>query len=212
VKKNQILENYKSVCLENEKLHKISELLDKNKSDFNMKIAVLEEHIVRRDYRIQHLEKKLTESNMNNHELQRQNQVITRDLERSNLNNTKNQTMSENLQKDLHAMRNNVVSKQMNDLDKKNKIIVEFKKENQNLQKIINELNLEKQIALNSLNSAEQKMQKLEDIIRSLRVDTISNNEVNMREKDESSKLKSELAEMKELNQRLNETLQKMQT
>merc|ERR1712154_271416 len=55
--KNQILENYKSVVLENEKLHKISQLLDKNKSDFNLKISVLEEHIARRDYRIKDLEK-----------------------------------------------------------------------------------------------------------------------------------------------------------
>merc|ERR1712228_351977 len=209
--KNQILENYKSVVLENEKLHKISQLLDGNKNEFTLKIQVLEQHIARRDMRIKHLEKNLSEANVSNHELQRQHQQITRDLERSKLNNSKNQTMSMNLQKDLEAMRENVVNKQQGDIDKKTKIIIEFKKENKNLQRIINELSLEKEVALNSLNTAEQKMNKLQDIISTMRVDTISKNESVMTEKDESEKMKKELSGMKDLNKRLSDRLQRLQ-
>merc|ERR1712176_69225 len=210
--KNQILENYKSVVLENEKLHKISQLLDGNKNEFTLKIQVLEQHIARRDMRIKHLEKNLSEANVSNHELQRQHQQITRDLERSKLNSSKNQTMSINLQKDLEAMRENVVSKQQGDIDKKTKIIIEFKKENKNLQRIINELSLEKEVALNSLNTAEQKMNKLQEIIGTMRVDSISKNESVMTEKDESHKMKMELDGMKDLNKRLSDRLQRLQT
>merc|ERR1711933_163029 len=209
--KDQILSNYKSVVLENEKLHKVSAMLDAHKNEFNLKIQVLEQHIARRDLRIKHLEKSLSESNMSNHELQRQNQVIARDLERSNLSNTKNQTMSANLQKDLDAMRMNVVSKQQGDIDKKTQIILEFKKENKNLQKIINELSLEKEVALNSLNTAEQKMNRLQEIIGTMRVDNISKNESSMAQKDESSKMKMELNDMRDLNKRLSDRLQRLQ-
>merc|ERR1712176_1490507 len=209
--RNQILDNYKSVVLENEKLQKVAALLDANKNEFNLKVQVLEQHIARRDMRIQHLEKSLSESNLSNHELQRQHQVIARDLQRSKLNSSKNQTMSANLQKDLDAMRTNVASKQQSDLDKKTKIILEFKKENKNLQKIINELSMEKEVALNSLNSAEQKMNRLQEIISTMRVDSISQNEVSMVDKDESYKMKMELDGMKDLNQRLNDRLQKLQ-
>ena len=210
--KRQILENYKSVVVENEKLQKVSQLLDANKNEFTLKIQVLEQHIARRDMRIKHLEKNLSESNVSNHELQRQNQVIVRDLERSKLNSTKNHTMSMNLQKDLDAMRTNVVSKQQGDIDKKTQIILEFKKENKNLQKIINELSLEKEVALNSLNTAEQKMNRLQEIISTMRVDSISKNEENMAEKDESTKMKLELNGMKDLNKRLSDRLQRLQT
>merc|ERR1712228_677370 len=207
--KNQILENYKSVVLENEKLQKVSQILDANKNEFTLKIQVLEQHIARRDMRIKHLEKGLSESSVSNHELQRQNQVISRDLERSKLNSNKNQTMSANLKKDLVAMRENVVCKQQGDIDKKTKIILEFKRENRNLQKIINELSLEKEIALNSLNTAEEKMNSLQQIIATMRVDQIGKSKNN--ETTESTKMKKELNGMKDLNKRLNDRLKKLQ-
>merc|ERR1712228_264829 len=119
--RKQILSNYKSVVAENEKLQKIVEILDANKNEFGLKIQVLEQHIARRDMRIKHLEKGLSESSVSNHELQRQNQVIARDLQRSKLNSNKNQTMSANLKKDLVAMRENVVSNNKAILIKKQK-------------------------------------------------------------------------------------------
>jgi len=207
--RTQILENYKSVCLQNERLNQVSEVLDRSKSEYAVKIASLEEHIVRRDYRIKDLEKHLTECNLSNHELQRQTQSLTRDLQRSNLNNSKNQSLSENLHRDLEAMRSNVVQKQHSDLEKKSQIILEFKKENKNLQQIIQELNLEKEVALESLQSAEGKMERLEEIIRKLRVDHISNTEHTMKDADESNKLKRELNSMKDLNERLSQRLGK---
>jgi len=210
LERTQILENYQSVALENEKLQRISEQLDRGQAEYAVKIAALEEHIRRRDHRIKDLEKLMTECNLSNHELQRQCQSLTRDLERSNLNNSKNQTLSSNLQQDLEAMRSNVVQKQHKDLERKTAIILEFKKENKNLQGIVTELNLEKQAALDSLQSAEQKMASLEGIIQKLRVDHIANNEHSKKDADEASKLKRELNSMRDLNDRLSQQLGKM--
>merc|ERR1712228_95634 len=106
--------------------------------------------------------------------------------------------------------RTNVVHKQQDNLDKKTQIILEFKKENKNLQKIINELSLEKEIALNSLNTAEQKMNRLQEIIATMRVDQIGKSK-NKNETTESTKMKQELNGMKDLNKRLNDRLKRLQ-
>mmetsp|Transcript_27364 Transcript_27364/g.44969 ORF Transcript_27364/g.44969 Transcript_27364/m.44969 type:complete len:1274 (+) Transcript_27364:43-3864(+) len=210
--KTQILENYKSVVLENEKLQSLTQVLERTKSECSVKLCTLEQHVASRDARIQELERALSACNVSNHELQRQIQMVTRDLQRTNLNSTKHETMSHNLQKDLQSMQRDVVRKQMTDLDKKNGIIVQFKRENKKLQTVIHELSMEKEVALNSLQTAETKMHKLEEIIKHLRVDHISNTEVSMREKDESGKLHRELNQMKDLNHRLNTQLHRLQS
>jgi len=216
--KKQILENYSAIIAENEKLQKMCDILETHKSEFTVKIATLEQHINGRDVRIKHLETHLSEANLHNHALQRQNQVLTRDLQRIQLNNSKNETLSENLQKDLSALQNEVVQKQQKDIEKKNALIQRFKTENKNLQKMISELNLEKEVAFNSLQVADNKMKKLEDIIKELRIDNLSNNNEEMiasrerdRHRDDASKLKRELNQIKELNQRLSSRLHKIQ-
>merc|ERR1712087_392618 len=143
-------------------------------------------------------------------ELQRHNQTLGRDLERSQLSGTKSEAQSVNLERDLRALRSEVVGKQCADLEKKTRIIIEFKKENRRLEGLVRELSLEKEVALQSLEGAEVKMRRLEVCIEKLRVESVCSAEKGRKGSDEADKMKMELDQIKQLNDRLNSRLQSM--
>jgi len=208
---SQILENYKSVVLENERLSRLGEMLERAKSELAVQVGVLQQHCARRDARLKTMEQHLASANVTNHELQRQNQTLGRDLERTQIHSTKNESERRNVERDLSALRSEVVAKQMADLERKNGIIVRFKRENKRLEGMVRELSLEKEVALKSLEGAQGKMKRLEGCIEKLRVDGISKVEKGRERSDEAEKMKMELNQIKDLNQRLNERLQNMQ-
>eukprot|EP01083_Nonionella_stella_P060058 157047_1 len=211
--KSQILENYRCVVAENEKLSKIATCFDENRTQSKMRISVLEGAIASRDERICAVEAQLSEANVCSHELQRQNQNMTRELSRVHLNASKMNQKSHNLERDLQSIQNDVVAKQMSDLHKKNQIIVKCQKELKNLQNHIQNLNAEKECALNSLNKTEMKITKLEQIIKQLRMNQSQSAAVEEEEEVQPSppSLPNELCKMKDLNKRLNQQLHKIQ-
>ena len=199
--------NRKSMSLENERMHQISDSLKRDRADLRRKISAMEQTAMKAQCAEQQLQKHLSASTGNVAELQRQNERLARDLERTSKDREQLQRAARTAQRELTAMRDAVLPKQTAELERQTRVVCAMKKEQEHLQALIGELTLEREAALKSLECADAKVRGLETIIRNLRMDHFCTDEA----KDASSKLKTELDEMKELNQRLNDRLSVIQ-